>query len=663
MLAYAGSLAGPFIFDDVESISGNPYIRQLWPPAYLWSAPSRSTVAGRPIVGLSLAVNYALGGLDVRGYHALNLLIHLLCALLLFGIVRGTLQQPILEGRFERSADWLATATALIWVVHPLLTESVTYVIQRTELLMGFFCLLTLYCAIRGWQSNRRVIWFLAAVVACGLGMASKEAMAAAPLLVLLYERTFVTRSFGASLRRDAGLYVGLAATWILLGILTWGNPRGETAGFDLGVSTLSYLQTQAQIIVWYLRLCFWPTPLSISYDWPIVTSFNEYAFHGLAVLALVGASAWGLWKRHWAGFLGAWFFLILAPTSSIFPIVSEVAAERRMYLPLASVAVLVVFVGWWVLERLSRRAPGRRPALRALGGGLVLAITAGLGIATAERNEAYRSAEAIWRDAVAQYPASARARTNLGMALLQSGRLDEAIAECREALRLSPGNYMAHNALGFALTEQGRPEEAIEHCQAAVRLKPDYYQAHNNLGNALQAVGRYGEAFEHYQRALSLWPDYAPAHVSFGYALAQTNRLDEAISHYKRALELAPDNVLCLNNLGGALARKNRTAEAIAIFRRALAIDPSNASAHNNLASALASSGDLSGAVEHYVKALELAPDSLSTHFNLARTYQHLHRVEQARTHYRRALALAEAAGNSSLAEVIRNQLAVLEP
>ena len=655
---YAGSLSGPFIFDDVDSITNNPYIRHVWPPTYLWSAPERSTVAGRPVVGLSLAVNYALGGLDVRGYHIFNLLVHLLCAALLFGIIRRTLRQPIFEQRFAESADWFAAAAALIWAAHPLLTESVTYVIQRTELLMALFYLLTLYCAIRSWDAPRRRVWWCGAILACMLGMGSKEAMVSAPLIVLLYDRTFVSRAFMTALRRHAGLYAGLAASWVFLGTLMATGPRAETAGWGLGVSALSYLQTQAQVIVWYLRLCFWPSPLAVSYEWPVVTSLAQWALQGLLILALLGATVWALAKRHWAGFLGAWFFLILAPTSSIVPIVSEIAAERRMYLPLIAVVLLVAAVTWWLLERLGRRAHALS-AVSTLGVVLVLTVGASLDTATALRNRAYQSVESIWRTTVENCPQHARAHVNLGMALLESNRVEEAIAECRQAVQLSPNNYIAHNALGFALAQQGRPAEAIEQFSQAVQLNPEYHEAHHNLANVLQASRRFDEAFEHYERALALWPDYAPAHVSFGYALAQTGRLDDAIGHYRRALELAPDNVLCLNNLGNALLGKDEFAAAIETFHRALAIDPHDASTYNNLANALAKRGEFDGAVANYRKALELAPNSLSANYNLARTYQQMQRAEDARLQYLRALSIAEAAGRQSVADTIRKQLA----
>src|SRR2546427_851882 len=200
--AYADSFHGPFFFDDLESIPGNPTIRHLWPPWVPLLPPVHRTVAGRPLVNLSLAVNYALGGLHVEGYHALNLVLHLANGLLLWALVRRTLAQPRLRAEVGEAGPWLATAIALLWLVHPLATESVTYVIQRCELLMAFFLLLTLYGVARGWT--------VLAIVACALGMASKEVMVVTPLLALAYDRIFM-------FRRGWALHVGLAETWFVL--------------------------------------------------------------------------------------------------------------------------------------------------------------------------------------------------------------------------------------------------------------------------------------------------------------------------------------------------------------------------------------------------------------------------------------------------------------
>ena len=435
--AYADSFGGPFIFDDVDSIPGNPYIRHLWPLSNVLSAPEQTTAAGRPVVSLSLAINYAIGGLDVWGYHAFNLLIHLLSAVLLFGIVRRTLKRPTFGSQFARSGPWLATAVSLLWTVHPLQTESVTYIIQRTELLMGMFYLLTLYCAVRGWGSPYRRLWLAAAVGACALGMGSKEAMASAPLVVLLYDGLFVSGSYAAALRRHGALYAGLAATWIILGVLLASGPRSETVGFGLGIGALDYLRTQAQVLVRYLRLCFWPAPLVIHYGWPVARTWGESALPGLVILSLLVGTIWALLRRHWTGFAGAWFFLILAPSSSFVPIVSEIAAERRMYLPLAAVVTLAVVAVQWGGDRACRWLGLRGPAPRFAGAGLVIVLAGVFAYGTGQRNLDYRTAVAIWRDAVDKQPANARVRTNLAGALIQAGQFDDAVQHCRVALDL----------------------------------------------------------------------------------------------------------------------------------------------------------------------------------------------------------------------------------
>ena len=224
LLAYHNSFTGPFIFDDRLSIQENPTIRHLWPISQPLSPPhaGAATVGGRPVINLSLAINYALGGLDVRGYHALNLGVHILAGLTLFGVVRRTLLQPRLRERFGAVANELALAVAVLWTVHPLQTESVTYIVQRAESIMGLFYLLTLYCFIRGAESPWPRVWYGLCLSACALGMASKQVMASVPLLVMLYDRAFVSRSFREAWRRRWPLYLALASTWILLGYLVF---------------------------------------------------------------------------------------------------------------------------------------------------------------------------------------------------------------------------------------------------------------------------------------------------------------------------------------------------------------------------------------------------------------------------------------------------------
>jgi tetratricopeptide (TPR) repeat protein len=569
--AYHNSFHGPFFFDDAPSIPENPHIRHLWPIPETLSAPPYSTVNGRPTVCLTLALNYAFGGLNVAGYHAANLTIHLLSALVLFGIVWRTLDSETLRGRFPGAAVGLAAVIALLWELHPLQTESVTYIVQRTESLMGLFFLLTLYGTIRGAHSPRPRPWYLAAVISCALGMGSKEVMVAAPLIVLLYDRVFLASSFRELWQRRAGLYVGLAATWLLLAVLVARTPHSAT-GFGMkNLTPWDYLKTEAGVILYYLRLGFWPRPLVIDYsDWPIAHSWTNALVPGAVVLGLLAATVWALRHRPALGFLGAWFFLILAPTSSVLPNVGEVAAERRMYLPLAAVVTIVVVGGYALGKRLFTK-----PQVIVLGCVATGAAAVWFTFLTFQRNQDYQSTLSIWQDTVDKRPSNTRAHNNLGIVLAQLGRVPEAIGQFQQALRIEPDSEMAHYNLGNVLVQAGRTEDAIGHYHEALRIDPGDFKALTRLGNVLQRLGRVPDAIGDYEHALSLKPDYAEAHNNLAVALMAQGRLTEAIDQYDQALQINPEFADAHCNLGFALEKAGRPQEAIAQYERALQFKP----------------------------------------------------------------------------------------
>lgn len=538
VLAYANSFGVPFLFDDLTSIPNNPNIRSLWPLSDAVKAPPQVTVAGRPIVSLSLALNYAFDGLNVRGYHAFNLAVHLVSALLLSAIVRRTL-----AGRgYGDAAPWLGLGTASLWMLHPLQTEAVTYVVQRTELLMGVFYLLTLYGAIRGWTEGRRG-WFFVAALSSALGMASKEAMASAPLIVLLYDRVFVSGSFRSAWRRHAPLHTALAATWLVLAAYVGAGARSGTVGFSLGWSAADYLRTQAGVIVWYLRLALWPHPLSFLYDdWPRATAIAEVWPQALFLATAVAGSAWSAGRGGAAGFLGAWFFLLLAPSSSVVPIVTEIAAEHRMYLPLAAVVTGVVLGGYRLAAVAVERGAVERATVRALGMGAVGAVVVGYVLATAARNRDYASEFVLWRDVIAKRPGSAIAHSDLGTVLRAQGRLDVAIAEYRESLRLRPFYPEARFNLANALFEAGRSEEAAREYESVLRLRPDFWEARVNFGVLLLQTGRLSEAESHFRAALDVRPEATDARRNLAICLARQGRIDEALTLDPEVISPSPE-------------------------------------------------------------------------------------------------------------------------
>jgi hypothetical protein len=505
VLAYHNALRGPFLMDDLPAILRNPTVRALWPPSAVLSPPADTAVTGRPLVNLTLALNYALGGLDVTSYHLFNVAIHVLAALVLFAIVRRTLASPRMGEGDRADAAGIAAAAALLWVVHPLASESVDYTIQRTELLMGLFFLLTLYFSLRGFEVPLRRRWHAAALGAFALGLASKEVIAVAPVVVLAYDWLFWSRPLKEALRRHRRLYVGFAAVLVLFIVVVGTRLRLAFTGRGFHVSPWHYALTETGVIVRYLRLALWPHPLAADYDgWPIATSIASVFPSLMVVVALVALTAWGLARRQKLAFLGIWFFLILAPTSSFRPLPAEVAAERRMYLPLAPVVVLFVLG----VRALSRRLGAPRVAAVAL----VATLAATFVFVTVRRNDVYRNPMTFWTDIVSKRPDNPRARMGLGYYLYKQGRGTEALAQLTEAVRIQPENGEARYSLGVVLASQGRTQEAIEQYREAIRIDPRHPRARFNFARALTQQGRTREAIEQLEAAVRLYPNFVAA-------------------------------------------------------------------------------------------------------------------------------------------------------
>ena len=282
-------------------------------------------------------------------------------------------------------------------------TESVTYISQRAESLMGLFYLLTLYLFIRGSDSEKPGAWYVVSILACLLGALTKEIIATAPLLVLLYDRTFCAGSFRAAWRMRGRYYIGLAAAWPLLAWLMSGSGN-RGIGYGHGVSSWDYALTSCRSVVLYLKLGVWPHPLVLDHGTQVARHLVEIAPFALFLAALLTFAAVALRRWPVVGFACAWFFMVLAPTSSFVPLGGQPMAEHRMYLPLAA----LVATGILCLYRV-----GGRGSLMLFG-----AVAVAFGWSSYQRNKDYRSAVAIWSDTVAKLPGNARAHAFYGLSL-----------------------------------------------------------------------------------------------------------------------------------------------------------------------------------------------------------------------------------------------------
>jgi len=615
-IAYFNSFGGPFIFDDISAIVENPNIRSLLPLGRAMTGPPRSAVAGRPMVSLTLAVNYALCGYRVWGYHLVNLAIHLLGGMVLYGIVRRTFLTERLHNRFGRDASVLGCATALIWIVHPIQTESVTYIIQRAESLMCLFYLLTLYAAIRAMQSNGSRIWPVLSVFFCALGMATKESMVTAPVMIFLYDRMFGAGSFSLVVRRRWRFYAALAATWLVLAILMLPRPRSESAGFSIGISAFAYALSQFGVILHYLKLCFWPRPLCLYYQWPIAAGWNQIAGAMLFITVVVSAGIRGLIRNRIWSYPVIWFFGILAPTSSFVP-VADLAFEHRVYLPLAGIVVFVVGAAYLLIERIRIWFPAKVKADEAvvervkrwIGITVIAAVAAALTVATIKRNADYGSVVSIWQRTVEVVPDNSRAHNNLASALQARGKIDEAIGHLRQALLIDPNMAEVYNNLGMAFIKKGKIDEAITYIHRALQLEPTLAMAHNNLGIAYLGQARLEEAIDCYREAIKLSPGLYEAYNNIAVALRAKGDIDGAVENYSRAVLIKPDYLKAHRNLAKLLVARGKLAAAAEHFDMVLEIEPTDAAVHNQLALVVAQTGQISKAVGHFREAIRIRP------------------------------------------------------
>lgn len=598
--AYANSFNAPFTFDDNPAIVENPHVRSLWPLTRAMSAPQQSSVAGRPMVSLSLAVSYALFGMTSWGFRLQNIVVHVLAALTLYGIVRRTMLLPhphcegdannaIVQANIKRraAATPLALFVALLWAVHPLQTQSVTYIIQRAESMVGLFYLLTLYCFIRSLDVARPLPWRFGAVIACALGMATKEVMVTAPVVILIYDRIFVSASFRELFRRRWSIHAALAGTWLILFCLMIGGPRSATTGFALKKATaLEYAASEFGVIAHYLRLTFWPIGQCLDYGWPVARTMREIVPPMLLILVLVSVTIWALRRKPRLGYLGVWFFIILAPTSSFVPI-EDLAFEHRMYLPLAAVCAAVVFVAYRLLVR---NVDADQTHFRSrVGTAFAASSIIFLMALTLHRNHDYRADEAgtdylIWADVMHKRPDNPRGYDNAGNALYLKGHYDGAIALFQQALSLKADDDLAHYNLGSTLESLGRIDEAVEHYRAALRIDSGRYRAHYNLGRILLQQQHYAEATEEFRATLEIQPDFPDAQNNLAIALAQQGQLDAAIETYRTLFETSPDFLDARLNLAMLLLRKGASADAAVQLREVLRIQPGNEQAQRML-------------------------------------------------------------------------------
>lgn len=576
-LIYANTFSVPFQFDDESYVVNNPAIRDFstfLSPREIAGGDSYSPTGIPPalrfafmtrILGyVTLAVNYHLHGLNLTGYHIVNLLLHILNAWLLFAILRHAFRSTEEPG--DEPSGAAAFIATLLFLCHPIQTHAVTYITSRFVLLASFFSLLSLasYIRFRTAGEGRGRPFQALAVVSAALGMICKEFTFTLPFLIALYELCFFRAGLRERLRSLAPLCLAMPVIPLLV-FLQRGSVnaldstmRTITAADSSHISRIDYLLTQFRVIVMYLRLLFFPVGQNVDHDItvqhtlaapPVLASF-------LLLAALLGLAVWRLvrsLRRNEAldtriiPFGIIWFFVALSVESSIIPL-GELQAEYRLYLP--SIGIITASVALAVMA--ARRYARGRAVFHAAAALVIVALC----VATVLRNRVWQSEISLWQDAAAKSPAKVRPHQNLALYYGMQGQLDPARQELQKALAIEPNNYELHNNLGIIYKQQGDLGRAIQEYLLVLKLEPGDAMAHYNLGNIYLAQGRLPEAIREYQSCIGIARDYDEAHHNLGIALDRSGRLDEAIVEYRRAVELNPENVNARNNLMQALGR-----------------------------------------------------------------------------------------------------------
>ena len=621
-LIYSNSLKVPFYFDDTLRIEENPHIRltKLSLKKIVNAAFNEVSSKKRPVGNITFALNYYFHQYKLKGYHIVNITIHLLSGIFLYLFIKNTLSIPWLTSKYDHP-EAIAFFAALLWLVHPLHTQSVTYIIQRLNSMAAMFYMLSFWLYVKGRlapENAKRWPWYAGSALAGILALGSKENAAMLPLFIFLYEWYFFQDLNRDWLKRHLKYAFGVVILFSLIALIYLGtNPFEKLKSLNdyahHEFTLTERVLTQSRVVIYYLSLLAYPHPsrLNLDYDFTLSHSLIDPVTTLLSlciIFGLIGLAVYTAKKERLLSFCILWFFGNLVIESSVIPL--AIIFEHRTYLPSMLVSLLAVTLGYRYIK------------YKWSGVALVLVAAIVFSFWTYQRNNIWRDPVALWCDCVKKSPQKSRPHNNLGAALDEQDRTEEAIEHYLQALRIKPDNEKAHNNLGNALEKQGHAEEAVEHYLQALRIKPDFEKALNNLGTALEKQGRTEEAVEHYLQALRIKPDYEKAHYNLGIALDKQGRSEEAIDHYLQALRIKPDFEKAHYNLGIALGKQGYTEEAIDHYLQALRIKPDYVDAHYNLGIALYKQGRTEEAVEHYLKALSIEPEFIEALNNLALVY-----------------------------------------
>ncbi|MEI6123998.1 MAG: tetratricopeptide repeat protein [Bacteroidota bacterium] len=655
-IVYSNSFACSFHYDDFFGIVDNATIRNLYDVNSWWHFS-----ANRPMAIFSYVLNYHFYGLDVRYWHYVNLIVHLITACLVWRLTLLIFATPTMKNHsLAKHKNSIALFTALLFVSHPLATQSVTYIIQRAASMVALFYLLSLLLYVKARLAPKanmgKYLLYAASLVSGVFALLTKENAFTLPFAMVLFDIFFIRKKKITINFKDYRLLIVLAAlagAIIIIGFkfsFSIFNSIPPNESHTEVITPLTYLYTQFGVILKYIQLLFLPVNQMVDYDIPVATSFFHlktlFSFTILLLLFVLGIFMFK--KQRLISFGIFWFFLTLAVESSIVPI-NDLMFEHRTYLPSVGFFLIITSTIFLLLHKKYKIV-----AITLL---VVLVLTNSY--LTYQRNKVWKNELTLWTDNVFKAPKLARPITNRGFAYRNLGMWDKALADYTKAVQLSPRYQVAlcNRGVAYAHFEQwnkaiadysaaiklspnftdaysnrsaaygkiGKTDDALKDISKAIELNGNYFQAYSNRGNILSSIGKPEQAIADYTKAIALNPTFIDAHSNRGNAYGMLKNYDKAIADYSKAIELNPNFIEAYNNRGITYGYLSKWQKAEADFTIVIKINPKFKQAYVNRGVAYANLGQWDKAIADYTSALAIDPNYTVAFVKREQAYKNL--------------------------------------
>ncbi|MFH1359947.1 MAG: tetratricopeptide repeat protein [Candidatus Omnitrophota bacterium] len=609
LCVYSNTFQSDFQFDDLSTIVGNPAIRGMPNVRQLWASFNT-----RFFTGFTFALNYAVGGLHVSGYHLINVLIHICSSVCVYIFVLLTFQTPALRDSSLKEKSYLISLfAALLFAVHPIQTQAVTYITQRAQSMAVLFYLLALNLYIK-FRLTSRPVFHLAAFLVVLLGMFTKELMLTFPFVLLAYEFYFFNLAFEAW-KKSLKLFVPFFLTLLIipLCIMIDYHPTSVLTfrkQFITSSLNLSTFLTKIDVQRTFLRLLVWPVNQNLDYDYPLSTGFfSPSTFSAFCLLVALLICAVYLFRRQRIiSFCILWFFLTTpVEFMAMAYFARDIMFEHHLYLPMVGFSLLISFG----LTKILRNTK----YIVLILGGLVLILS----WAAYERNKVWADPITLWSDVTKKSPNKPRPYSNLGFAYARIGQFDQAIRNLQKSISVDPTYEEAYVNLCGQWGYLHEYDKAIVYCERAIHLDPFLTQGYRNLALAYASKRNLDQAIYYYYRALEADPSgEVEIFTNLANIYEKKGNLNKAIHAYLRVVELEPKNFAAYNNLALTFMKKGQPQEALKYANKAAQVNSLSAQANNTLGVILAQNGNIKEARLSFTRAVRLDPDNQDFRKNL---------------------------------------------